>query len=67
MIQALDDDCSTLVYAQDELFHFATAGGSSGGDDGRGSVGGGGSGYVSESLPVHTGSVADFRVNPFSR
>ena len=72
MVQALDDDCSTLVYTQDELFHFATttggASGHAGEDDGRGGgVGGGRGGYVSESLPVHTGSVADFRVNPFSR
>ncbi|CAM9208575.1 unnamed protein product, partial [Ascophyllum nodosum] len=39
VVQALDDDCSTLVYTQDELFHFATttggASGHAGEDDGR--------------------------------
>ncbi|CAM9632180.1 unnamed protein product [Ectocarpus fasciculatus] len=113
-IQALDDECATLVYAKGGLFCFATAppdtsdaspttttptapgsgsprvralaaaaaavaaaggGGSSGAareggggcGGGNGGGGGGGGGAVFDSLPVHSGSVVDFRVNPVSR
>lgn len=42
-------------------------GGSGLGGVGVGGGGGGGGGTVFESLPIHSGTVMDFRVNPVSR
>lgn len=71
-MHALDEACSTLVYAQGGQFFFAEAGEGTGqvvgGEDGDAGSAGGGGGSVSESLPVHAaGSVVDFRVNAISR
>lgn len=38
-----------------------------GGGGAVGGAGGGGGGNVFESLPIHSGTVVDFRVNPISR
>lgn len=40
-IQALDDDCSTLVYAQEGLFHFAIGTGERVGSSDAGAAAGG--------------------------